>query len=48
MFRSVCLGYGVRIGMESDTCMRAVTHLDVSRQDVEEAADALATVVSEN
>lgn len=42
------LGYGVRIGMESDTCMRAVTHLDVSRQDVEEAADALATVVSEN
>jgi len=37
---------GVRIGAEGGTRMRAVTHLDVSRQDVEEAATILAAVVS--
>lgn len=38
---------GVRIGAESSALMRAVTHLDVSKQDVEEAAEILATILSE-
>lgn len=37
----------IRIGTESETRMRAVTHLDVSRQDVIEVAEQLAAVVSE-
>ena len=36
---------GVRIMIEGPTRMRAVTHLDVSRADVERAADALAQAV---
>lgn len=39
------LARGVRVGVESPTRMRAVTHLDVAREDVERAAVALATVV---
>ena len=41
------LSYGVRIGTEGETRMRAVTHLDVSKQDVEEAVNVLAAVISE-
>lgn len=37
---------GIRIGCESDTCMRAVTHMDVSRTDIEEAASVLKDVVT--
>ncbi len=36
---------GVRIGVEDKTRMRAVTHLDVNRSDVEEAGDILASLV---
>lgn len=36
---------GIRIGAESGTCMRAVTHRDVSRAGVEEAAAALREIV---
>jgi threonine aldolase len=39
--------HGVRIGTESETGMRAVTHLDVSMNDIEEAASTLAKVLSE-
>jgi threonine aldolase len=43
-----CLvSHGVRIGTESETRMRAVTHLDVSRIDVEEAATILEKVICE-
>ena len=38
---------GVRIGPYGGTSMRAVTHLDVSRAEIEEAAAALRTVVLE-
>jgi len=37
---------GVRVGVESDTRMRAVTHLGVDRAGVEQAAAALALAVS--
>ena len=37
---------GVRIGAEGEHHLRAVTHLDVSREGVEQAAAALAAVVS--
>ena len=36
---------GVRIGDIDDSTMRAVTHIDVSREDVETAADALGLAV---
>lgn len=39
--------HGVRIGAESDTRMRAVTHLDVRREDVEDAATILAAILTE-
>ena len=38
-------GHGVRIGAMDARAMRAVTHLDVSREQVEEAADAVRAVV---
>ena len=38
-------GHGVRIGAMDDEAMRAVTHLDVSREQVEEAAEAMRAVV---
>jgi threonine aldolase len=38
---------GVRIGASSGTRMRAVTHLDVSREQLAEAAEALSTVLVE-
>ncbi|MCG8546861.1 MAG: low specificity L-threonine aldolase [Alphaproteobacteria bacterium] len=38
---------GVRIGASSGTSMRAVTHLDVSRDQLAEAADILSSVVVE-
>jgi threonine aldolase len=38
---------GVQIGEEGDHLMRAVTHLDVDRSGVEEAAAMLATVIGE-
>ncbi len=38
---------GVRIGASSGSSMRAVTHLDVSREQLAEAADILSTVVVE-
>ena len=37
---------GVRIGSESKTRMRAVTHLDVDKSGVEKAADLLASLIS--
>lgn len=37
---------GIRIGCESDICMRAVTHMDVSRADIEEAASILREIVT--
>ena len=39
------LAQGIRVGVEGPTRMRAVTHLDVTRADVEQAAEALATVI---
>jgi len=41
------LEHGVRIGTSGGTRMRAVTHLDVSRDQLAEAAEALSTVVVE-
>jgi threonine aldolase len=38
---------GIRIGAEGEHHLRAVTHLDVDREDVERAAAALAAVVNE-
>ena len=38
---------GVQIGVEANQVMRAVTHLDVDRSGVEEAAAALATVIAD-
>ncbi|MFQ5938307.1 MAG: threonine aldolase family protein [Acidiferrobacterales bacterium] len=38
---------GVRIGEEGDSLMRAVTHLDVDRAGVEQAASALASLVTQ-
>ncbi|MDP6707148.1 MAG: threonine aldolase family protein [Alphaproteobacteria bacterium] len=38
------LGHGVRIGATGPTTMRAVTHIDISREDVETAAKALRAV----
>ncbi|HEY9278908.1 MAG TPA: threonine aldolase family protein [Eoetvoesiella sp.] len=40
------LPQGIRIGQENTYRMRAVMHLDVTRTDIEEAATALAEVVS--
>lgn len=40
------LARGVRIGVEGAMRLRAVTHLDVSRGDIEQAADALRSVIS--
>lgn len=37
---------GIRIGAESETRMRAVTHLDVDRSAVEEAAQAVAEILT--
>ncbi len=37
---------GIRIGCESDTCMRAVTHMDVSRADIEETASVLREILT--
>jgi threonine aldolase len=45
--RARLLERGVRIGAVGPTLMRAVTHLDVSRAEVEEAARAVAEVVAE-
>ena len=39
------LEHGVRIGENDRTRMRAVTHMDVTRDQVAEAADALRSVV---
>ena len=39
------LGRGIRIGVEHSQRMRAVTHLDVTAEQVEEAADALLEVL---
>jgi threonine aldolase len=41
------LEHGVRIGASSGTRMRAVTHLDVSRDQLAEAAEVLSTVAVE-
>ena len=38
---SELLGKGIRIGVDSPTLMRAVTHIDVSRADVLEAIDVI-------
>jgi threonine aldolase len=40
------LRHRIRIGAESGTVLRAVTHMDVSREDVIEAADTLARVLN--
>ncbi len=40
-------GLGIRIGASSRTRLRAVTHLDVTRADVEEAAEAVRAVIGE-
>ena len=39
-------GFGVRIGAMGETSLRAVTHLDVDREQIEEAAEAVKQVVS--
>ncbi|MFZ2099254.1 MAG: GntG family PLP-dependent aldolase [Oricola sp.] len=39
------LARGVRIGVESETRMRAVTHLDISAGDIREAAKVMAEIV---
>ena len=38
---------GIRIGIESAFRMRVVTHLDVDRKDVEEAAEAVANIIAQ-
>lgn len=40
------LNQGVRIGITNENCLRAVTHLDVSEDDVREAAKTLAEVLA--
>lgn len=40
-------GQGVRIGASSRTRLRAVTHLDVTTADIEEAVEAVRTVIGE-
>lgn len=40
-------GHGVRLGVETPTRMRAVTHLDVTREQVERAARHLAQILEE-
>ncbi|MCH8198154.1 MAG: low specificity L-threonine aldolase, partial [Proteobacteria bacterium] len=40
-------GLGIRIGASSRTRLRAVTHLDVTRAGVEEAAEAVRAVIGE-
>jgi len=39
--------HGIRIGAESATRMRAVTHLDVSASDVQEAAETLKAILAD-
>ncbi len=41
------LGQGIRIGVETESRMRAVTHLDISESDVDDAVDALAVLVQQ-
>ena len=36
---------GIRIGIEGEFRMRLVTHLDVDRKDIEEAAEVLTNVI---
>ena len=36
---------GIRIGIEGEFRLRLVTHLDVDRKDIEEAAEVLADVI---
>ena len=38
-------GHGVRVGAMGETSLRAVTHLDVNREQIEEAAEAVIKVV---
>ena len=40
--------YGVRIGAMGANRMRAVTHLDVTRSDIEQALTALKAVMASN
>jgi len=40
------LNEGVRIGITNENCLRAVTHLDVDRNDVVEAAETLARILA--
>ncbi len=42
------LNAGVRIGITNENCLRAVTHLDVDRDAVREAAQILTQVLAEN
>jgi threonine aldolase len=37
---------GIRIGIEDEFRMRLVTHLDVDRNDIEEAAEVLTNVIT--
>ncbi len=37
---------GIRLGIESNTRIRAVTHMDISRKDIKEAANALREVLT--
>lgn len=37
---------GIRLGLESDTRMRVVTHMDISREDIQETATAMRQVLS--
>jgi len=42
------LQQGIRLHVQSDTRIRAVTHLDISTEDVDRAAEALALVVTQS
>ena len=42
---NLILEKGIRIGIEGEFRMRLVTHLDVDRKDIEEAAEVLADVI---
>lgn len=42
------LQQGIRLHVQSDTRIRAVTHLDISTDDVDRAADALAHIVTQS
>lgn len=41
------LAQGIRVGVQDETRMRAVTHLDVNRAGVEAAADAIAGIIAD-